>query len=142
MSRFFAVVALPALALVVPAVAAEPTPAERGYKALTETAFIPGFWSANSVADAWRYWGGAREKPADYDAAFRDRYGLHPAPYPNGDLPMGLRRTLTLLKNTVAADCMLCHGGSILGTSYVGLGNSTLDIQALFEDLSGRECRL
>ena len=29
---------------------------------------------------------------------------------------------------------MLCHGGSILGKSYIGLGNSTLDIQALFED--------
>ena len=30
------------------------------------------------------------EKPADYDAAFRDYYGLHPAPYPNADLPDGL----------------------------------------------------
>lgn len=31
---------------------------------------------------------------------------------------------------------MLCHGGSIFGKSYVGLGNSTLDIQALFEDMA------
>ncbi len=30
---------------------------------------------------------------------------------------------------------MLCHGGSILGKSYVGLGNTTLDVQAMFEEL-------
>jgi hypothetical protein len=123
------------LVFAVPAFTAAPTPAERGHKALTGTAFIPGFWSARSVDEVWKQWG-VPQKPADYAAALRDRYGLHPAPYPNGDLPMGLRRTRTLLKNSVAADCMLCHGGSALGTSYVGLGNSSLDIQALFEELA------
>jgi mono/diheme cytochrome c family protein len=77
-----------------------------------------------------------KEKPTDYDAAFRDRYGLHPAPYPNDGLPMGLRKSNILLKTGIGADCMLCHGGSILGKSYVGLGNSTLDIQGLFEELA------
>ena len=33
---------------------------------------------------------------------------------------------------------MLCHAGSILGTSYIGLGNASLDLQAFFEDL-GKE---
>jgi hypothetical protein len=113
----------------------EPTPAERGYKALTETALMPGFWKPSAVANAWKEWG-VKNKPANYDAAFRDRYGLHPAPYPNADLPMGLRKTTILLRPAIGADCMLCHGGSILGKSYVGLGNSTLDIQALFEDLA------
>lgn len=112
------------------------TPAERGRKALTGTAFIPPFWAGRSVGEAWKHWDGVKTKPADYDAAFRDRYGLHPAPYPNGGLPMGLRRAKTLLGNGIAADCMLCHGGSVMGTSYVGLGNSTLDIQALFEELA------
>ncbi|MBX9625562.1 MAG: c-type cytochrome [Gemmataceae bacterium] len=115
--------------------AAEPS-AERGHKALTGTGFIPAFWSAKSLGDAWRHWDGATAKPADYDAAVRDRYGLHPAPYPNGGLPMGLRKGKLLVGTGIAADCMLCHGGSILGKSYVGLGNSTLDIQGLFEDLS------
>src|SRR5262245_60690161 len=132
MPRLLAVPALLAIALAVPA--AEPTPAEKGYKALTETAFIPGFWSAKAVPNAWKQWG-VKEKPADYDMAFRERYGLHPAPYPNNGLPMGLRPADLLLVKGMGADCMLCHGGSILGKSYVGLGNSTLDIQALFEDL-------
>jgi mono/diheme cytochrome c family protein len=36
---------------------------------------------------------------------------------------------------------MLCHGGSIMGKSYVGLGNSSLEIQALFEEMSGADGR-
>jgi mono/diheme cytochrome c family protein len=120
---------------VFPLLAAEPTAAERGYKALTGTAFSPGFWKTTSVENAWKQWG-VKEKPADYDAAFRDRYGLHPAPYPNDGLPMGLRKADILLRKGIGADCMLCHGGSVLGKSYVGLGNSTLDIQALFEELA------
>lgn len=121
--------------LVTPTPAAEPNASERGYKALTGTAFSPGFWKTTSVENAWKLWG-VKEKPADYDAAFRDRYGLHPAPYPNDGLPMGLRKADILLRKGIGADCMLCHGGSLLGKSYVGLGNSTLDIQALFEELA------
>lgn len=121
----------------IPTVAQDPPSAERGKKALTETAFIPGFWTTKAVPNAWRQWDGVREKPADFDAAFRDRYGLHPAPYPNDGLPMGLRKArYGLLGSGVGADCMLCHGGSVLGTSYIGLGNSTLDIHALFEELA------
>jgi hypothetical protein len=57
---------------------------------------------------------------------------------------MGLREEPGLLGPGITTDCMLCHGGSILGKSYVGLGNSALDIQALFEDFAfadGREPR-
>lgn len=118
-----------------PSRAKEPTAAERGYKALTGTAFIPAFWTPNALPNVWKQWG-AGAKPADYDAAVMDRYGLHPAPYPNDGLPMGLRKAPLLLKTGVGADCMLCHAGSIFGKSYVGLGNSSLDIHSLFEDLA------
>ncbi len=130
-------VILATFAFAVPARAAEPatpSPAEKGYKTLTENAFIPGFWSTKAVPNLWKAWG-VKEQPADYAAAIRERYGLHAAPYPNDGLPMGLRRAPLLFGQGVGADCMLCHGGSILGKSYVGLGNSTLDIQALFEEL-------
>jgi mono/diheme cytochrome c family protein len=136
MHRFLPAVLVVALAL--PATPAEPpplTPAERGQKALTETAFIPAFWTAKALPNAWRQWDLTRP-PTDYDAALRERYGLHPAPYPNDGLPMGLRKARHLVGTGVGADCMLCHAGSLLGTSYVGLGNSTLDIQALFEELA------
>lgn len=134
MPRLFAGLLLVSFA--VPGFAAEPTAAERGKKALTETAFIPAFWSDRVVANAWKNWEGVKERPADYPAAFRERYGLHEAPYRDGPLPMGLRKASRVFADGIGADCMLCHGGSILGKSYVGLGNSTLDIQSLFEDLN------
>jgi hypothetical protein len=138
MKRF--TVALVTLALAPVAVRAaererEPTAAEKGYKALTRTAFIPAFWSRSAVPNVWKQWG-TGAKPADYDAALRERYGLHAAPYPNDGLPMGLRNAPLLLGTGVGIDCMLCHGGSIMGKSYVGLGNSTMDLQAIFEEFA------
>lgn len=134
MRLLFAAVALPFLPALLPA--AEPTAAERGYKALTRTAFIPASWRPRAYENAWRRWPGVTEKPADYDAAFRTYYGMHPAPYPNEGLPMGFRPGTFLFVKGIAMDCMLCHGGSVFGKSYVGLGNASLDIQAVFEDMS------
>ncbi len=123
----------------IPALTAEKehalTPSERGYKALTQTPFIPAFWTQNALPTVWKQWG-VSAKPADYSEALRDRYGLHPAPYPNDGLPMGFRKAPLLFKTGVGSDCMLCHGGAILGKSYIGLGNSTLDIQSLFSELA------
>lgn len=120
--------------------AAELTPAERGRKALTETSFIPPAWRQPAFDNVWKQWG-LKEKPDDYDKAFRERYGLHPAPYPNNGLPMGMRHASFLFVKGVSVDCMLCHGGSIMGKSYIGLGNSSLEIQSLFEELSAADGR-
>lgn len=118
---------------------ADPDAAERGRKNLVEKSYNPGVWSVSAYDNAWKQWDGVTAKPADYDAAFRDTYGLPPAPYPNHGLPMGLRRGFRLLGAGISVDCMVCHGGSIFGKSYVGLGNTSLDIQALFEDLSAAD---
>jgi mono/diheme cytochrome c family protein len=131
---------LAALAMVAAAVyyvaAAEPSAADRGRKHLAEGNYIPAIWSREAYDQAWKRWEGVSAKPADYDAAFRETYGLHPAPYPNGDLPMGLREGPRLLGKGVSIDCLACHGGSIMGQSYIGLGNTALDVQAVFEDLN------
>jgi hypothetical protein len=129
------------LLLPVLSAAAEPTPAERGKKALLETSFIPPAWRQAAYDNVWKRWEGARDKPNDYAKAIADRYGLHSAPYPNSGLPMGLRPATFLIIQGVSIDCMLCHGGAIMGKSYVGLGNSSLEIQALFEEMSGADGR-
>jgi mono/diheme cytochrome c family protein len=116
--------------------AAEPTAAQRGEKALLTRYFNPPTISLAAYRNAWKFWGDLKEPPADYARAFRERYGMHPAPYANGDYPMGLREVNGLLGKALANDCMICHGGSIMGKSYVGLGNSTIDYQALFDELS------
>jgi Cytochrome c len=114
---------------------AEPTAPERGKKALESTAFIKAFWPKQGYDNVWKVWG-LKEKPKEYSAAVSERYGLHTAPYENMTYPMGLRQAPLLLGQGVGIDCMTCHGGSINGKSIVGLGNSTLDIHALFEEMS------
>jgi mono/diheme cytochrome c family protein len=116
--------------------AAENSAADRGRKHLLQDNYIPAIWSRDAYDNAWQRWQGPTVKPADYDAAFRETYGLNPAPYPNGNLPMGLRDGPRLLGKGVSIDCLACHGGSVMGQSVIGLGNASLDVQALFEDLN------
>lgn len=108
--------------------------ADRGRRNLESKNYNPAIWTREAYDKVWKSWEGVTEKPADYDRAFRETYGLHPAPYPNNGLPMGLREGWKVLKKGLSVDCLVCHGGSILGQSYVGLGNTSLDLQALFED--------
>ncbi len=114
---------------------ASPAAAERGRKALYERCFTPPLLPVQVYHKVWKQWG-LKEKPADYDRAFRERYGLAKAPYPNADLPMGLRVGNGPLGKGLSNDCLLCHAGSIAGQTVIGLGNASLDIQGLFDDLA------
>ncbi len=114
----------------------KPTAAERGREALLGRAFTPPVVRERDFQHLWRVWG-LREKPADFDARLRERYGLHPAPYPNHGLPMGLREARHLLVGKgVAVDCLLCHASSIAGQSVIGLGNTSLDLEALLGEMA------
>jgi len=117
------------------ACAAEPTPAQRGHDALTGRAFTPPIIPQRDYRALWRPWG-LKERPADFDKQVLDRYGLHPPPYPNDDLPMGLRKAKGLIGVGITNDCLLCHGSSIFGKSIVGLPNSSIDLQLLFDELA------
>jgi mono/diheme cytochrome c family protein len=115
--------------------AAKETPADRGREAVHgRPALNPALWSMKAQETAWKQWGLA-DKPADYARAFRERYGLHPAPYDNQGLPMGLHEVRGVLGRGIDADCLLCHAGSIAGRTYIGLGNASVDVQGLFEEL-------
>src|SRR5437660_4775591 len=91
--------------------AGNPEAAVRGEKALTGRALNPPAWSAQAYRNAWRRWDGTRSAPSNYAQAFREHYGLHTAPYPNGDYPMGLREAKALLGKGITTDCLLCHAG-------------------------------
>ena len=112
---------------------AEPS-ADRGREALLTRCFSAPFVSRMRYETLWRQWG-LSSRPADFDEQVKDRYGLHDAPYPNGGLPMGLRPTTSRRGAAVGIDCMLCHGGSLFGKSYVGVPNTSLDLLGLFRDL-------
>lgn len=119
----------------------EQAAAERGRLAMTSTGYLKPAWSAEAYQNVVKFWdAGAPDpikEPEAYAAAFRRRYGLAPAPYPNDGLPMGLRRGNGPdgAKVGLAIDCLSCHGGSIGGTSYVGLGNTQLDMTTLFHEM-------
>src|SRR4051794_33549092 len=74
----------------------DPAAAERGRRALTLTGYLKAGWTEEAYRKAGKLWkGGAPDpiaEPEAYAAAFRRHYGLHPAPYPNDGLPMGIRR--------------------------------------------------
>jgi mono/diheme cytochrome c family protein len=138
--RIWAVMAMLVSAAAVEA--AEADAVQRGKKALLEKCYAPPTMTRRAYEEVWKQWG-LKEKPApaDYDRLFRRRYGLHQAPYPNDGLPMGLRpAALPLgLGKGIGMDCMVCHGGSIAGQSYVGLGNAILDYQAFYEEMAAAD---
>src|SRR5262245_61703663 len=86
----------------------------RGRRNMTEKAYIPGTWTRSAFEKAWQRWPNQTVKPDNYDLAFREHYGLHEAPFDNNGLPMGLKQTKSFLGRTIAIDCLVCHGGSIL----------------------------
>jgi mono/diheme cytochrome c family protein len=119
-----------------PAGAAEKTAAERGKEALLTRSFAPPVLSRGQFDQLWKVWG-LRARPADFDGRLRDRYGLHRPGYPNDGLPMGLRPASGLLGGRgVGNDCMLCHASSLFGKTVIGMPNSALDLQTLFDELA------
>jgi mono/diheme cytochrome c family protein len=115
--------------------AEERTAAARGAEAVHRLSSSPPVLSLEAYEDAWKQWG-VLEKPADYARAFRERYGLHPAPYENQGLPMGLHEAPGLVGRGLTSDCLLCHAGSVAGRTYIGLPNTTLDLHSLFLELA------
>jgi mono/diheme cytochrome c family protein len=109
--------------------------ADRGALAVRgQPALNPPVWSGAALENAWKVWK-LPQKPQDYDAAFRERYGLHAPPYDNGGLPMGLHVAAGALGKGLGSDCMICHAGRVAGQTVIGLGNASLDLQGLFDEL-------
>jgi hypothetical protein len=121
--------------------------AERGREALTLHGYLRPSWGDGAYKAVGKLWGpGAPDpdrEPEKYLRTFCDRYGLHPAPYPNDGLPMGLRKGVLPdgTKTGIQLDCLLCHGGSIAGQSIVGLGNTRLDLILLFQEMTRADGR-
>ena len=135
-------IAISALGLAASADADEPDDAaSRGRDALLGHAFIEPSWDLDVCENARRFLGPDAPDPVKdsegYAKAFRDHYGLAEAPFPNDGLPMGLRRASSFNGSEVGIqiDCLACHGGSIGESSYVGLGNTQLDLESLLREL-------
>src|SRR5262245_44829724 len=120
--------------LPMPCRSAEKTAADRGRDLMLHKSLNPPVWSQKAYDNLWRQWG-LSAKPTDYDKAVRERYGLHRAPFDNGGRPMGLIEAKGLLSKGLVNNCLLCHAGTVAGQTIIGLGNASLDLQSLFDDL-------
>ncbi|HZU36782.1 MAG TPA: hypothetical protein VFA18_12765 [Gemmataceae bacterium] len=108
---------------------------QHGRELLLHDPLNPAQWSMAAYDNAWKQWG-LKTKPADYDRAFRERYGLHMAPFDNHGLPMGLIESRGFFFTTgFVHNCLLCHAGRVAGQTIMGLGNSTVDVQGIFDEL-------
>lgn len=127
------------IGIMAPTFAEESDSVERGKRALLGKSYTPAGWTKAGFEKLWQVWG-LKEKPGteEYIRLVQERYGLHSAPYPNHSYPMGFREAPLAIGTGIglANDCLVCHGGSIAGKSYVGLGNASLDFQALFEEMN------
>ncbi len=70
---------------------------------------------------------------ATYWQAFRERYGMHEAPFNNGGYPLGVRDSGGGL---MSFDCLMCHAGTVAGQTVIGVANSMLDLQGLNDDIA------
>jgi hypothetical protein len=113
--------------------------AQRGLK-LVGSPLNPPFWSPRAYEEAWRQWGLA-SKPDDYAGKFRERYGLNKTPFDDVGLPAGFNWTKGLLGlgRGLGNNCLLCHVGKVAGQTIVGLGNTSLDMQSLYEELAAAD---
>lgn len=116
------------------------TAAERGLYNLTHKPYGQTLLNKFIMDNVWKVWEPewkARIKPNDPESMRKlvlERYGLSEAPYENGGAPMQFVSTNTGWAQT----CMLCHGGRVPGTgqSMVGMPNTELDMQTLYEDVT------
>ncbi len=112
---------------------ADPAAAARGEKQFTVHSLGQGLIPVEALTYLWVVWGGGSfSSPDAYWAAFRARYGFYPAPFDNGPYPLGVR---AVDGTSVTIDCLACHATVTAGQTFIGAGNSQLDVQGLFDDL-------
>jgi len=107
--------------------------ADRGKALFVEGTLGRAMVPAVGLRNLWAVWGGGPILDDDaYWAAFRERYGLIEAPWPNDGYPLGLHDSGG---GTATVNCLLCHADRVAGETVIGVGNSRVDLQALWDDL-------
>jgi hypothetical protein len=139
LSFLFLVVLAPVVLAESPDLPAPHSPsAQRGRDTLLHHSLNPAIWSSKALDSLWKQWG-VTEKPSDYAKALEERYGLHASPDSKGGLPLGLIESSNFRGKGIVNNCLLCHAGTIAGQTVIGLANSSLDLQSLFDDLAAAD---
>lgn len=121
--------------------AAAMTAEERGLHNLTHNPYGMMMLTAKMLEMLPKVWEPewkAKINPDDPDSIRRvafERYGFNEATWDNSGAPM---QFVVTKQGGWVQNCMLCHGGRVPGTgqSMIGMPNTELDMQTLYEDLT------
>jgi mono/diheme cytochrome c family protein len=117
--------------------AAEPlTPAERGYRLLTEKPYLPPDFDQATFDATWTQWPeplrsqAEKGSPTERRKLAFARYGLTSRP----DDPTKPLQYIVDEQGNWTMNCLACHGGKVAGKAIPGLGNSLFALQTLTEE--------
>ena len=117
--------------------AREPS-AERGYRFITEKAYVPSGFDQATFDRLWTVWGeparscAEKASPEERRRMAFERYGLTPRPDGSGK-PL---QYVVDEKGAWTISCFACHAGQVAGRVVPGLGNAHLALQDLVDDVA------
>ncbi len=119
--------------------------AERGYRLLTETAFLPHDFQQSTFDEVWRSWPEPLRSEAEKSSlqqrramAF-ERYGLTRRPDDDSEKPL---QYVVDPDGRWTMNCFSCHGGSVYGEPVPGAPNNRFALQTLTEEIRNTKFRL
>lgn len=119
--------------------------ADRGYRWLTESAFLSSDFTQEIFDQVWQSWPpplrdqAAQASPEERRRMAFDRYGL--TLRPNDDSGQPLQYVVSDNGNWTM-NCFSCHGGSVYGTITPGAPNNRFALQTMTEELRATKFRL
>ena len=121
------------------------TPAQRGYRHLLETAYIPWHFDQETFDGLWMAWPEAQREAAEAATPDARRamlfryYGLTSRPGDDSGKPL---QFVVSDEGQWAMNCFTCHGGHLEGQVIPGLANTHIALQTLFDDVLQTKQRL
>ncbi|MCH7726127.1 MAG: c-type cytochrome [Planctomycetes bacterium] len=125
--------------------AATPSASERGYRFLTEKAYLPPDFDQRTFDEVWREWPeplrteAAKATPEYRRQMAYSRYGLTDRPSDKSGQP--LQYVVDQDGNWIM-NCFACHSGKVAGRMILGLPNSHFALQTLTEEIRATKLRM
>ncbi|TWU26380.1 Cytochrome c [Novipirellula galeiformis] len=119
--------------------------AARGYRWLTENAFLSSDFSQRVVDEVWRSWPeplrseAEQATPEQRRAMTFARYGLTTRPGDDSGKPL---QYVVSDDGQWTMNCFSCHGGNVYGTPTPGAPNNRFALQTMTEELRRTKLRL
>jgi len=146
-ARVMAGLVLALLGSFVLCVFAEGGDAERGYRFLTEKAYLPADFNEEILSQVWKVWPEPLRSQAEAATPLErrhlifSRYGLTVRPGEEDSQAQFAPLQYVVSQNgTWTMNCLSCHGGNLLGKPVPGLPNARYALQTLSEEM--RETRM